>query len=68
MIDLELQDIITVAIRAQENAFLSSIPLPQRLFVTTIGIGHLSMVTKIMRVPIAKQMKIVEIVKVGINP
>ena len=68
VIDIELQDIITVVIRAQDDALVSSIPLLHMLFVTTLGIGHLSMVAKIMRVPFAKQMKIVGIVKVGICP
>ena len=68
MIEIELQDIITVVIRAQDDALLSLIPLLHMLFVTTLGIGHLSMVAKIMRVPFAKQMKIVEIVKVGMHP
>ena len=71
MIDSLLQEYTTVAIRAQDDALGSAMRTIQNLhllFVRTSGLGDLSMVAKIMRVPFAKKMKIVGIVKVGICP
>ena len=68
MIERKLQESITVAIRAQDNALFSGLWNHHLPFVRALGVGHLSMVAKIIRVPFAKEMKIVEIIKVGMNP
>ena len=67
MIDSLLQECTMVAIRAQDNALGSAIRNIHLLFVRTSGVGHLLMVTKIIRVHFAKQMKIVEITKLGMT-
>ena len=70
MIDSLLQECTMVAIRAQDNALGSAMRAIRNihlLFVRTSGVGHLSMVTKIIRVHFAKQMKIVEITKLGMT-